>query len=185
MGATADGFIYPDNSGGVSLWTHIQNLATSIQTKRDAERLWNSWTPTWNTPTDGGVLSVGAGVNQGFYRMDGNKLVHAEFRVELGAGFSIQAGTFILNLPVPAYVWGGAAINGALGSWTARDNSTSGPVVHPSGTIGNWDTGGLRVHFAGAPAASFTGAPRRVDSNDPIPWASGDVLAGVLDYRAA
>ncbi len=182
-GTSPDNLTYPDASGGTSVWTHIQNLATAVQAKFTAMEAWTSWTPTFNTPTDGGITSVGAGFASGHYNQRG-KHVHAEFRFQLGAGFAVQSGTFALLLPVPAYVWPGAIYNAALGFWILRDDSTS-PVQHFAGVLGGFDTGGLRCHFGGAPIAAGGASIRRMDSTDPTTLAANDVLSGVLDYRAA
>jgi hypothetical protein len=136
---------------------------------------YTSWTPTFVT----GPTSVGSGIRQGFYEKVG-KTVHAEFRVELGSGFTYTSGTTELTLPVPAFVWGGSGIQATIGNWTARNNSVPS---HYAGSLGIFSSGANSVSFNGAWDGS---APKsRVDSNDPVAWASGDVLSGVLDYRAA
>lgn len=181
MPTTDHGLVYPDSSGSTNLWEHFQQLANSVETALDTYETWTSWTPAWVTSgSSGGFTSVGgSGTNQGFYSRIGN-LVHAEFRIELASGFATDSGTFTLTLPVPAYVWGGSVVQGAIGRWIARDDSST---LHWSGTIGLWDSGADEVSFGG----SWDGtAPRsRVDSNDPIVWAAGDILSGVMDYRAA
>jgi len=184
MPATSpDNLTYPDASGGTSLWQHVQNLATSAQAKFAAMEAWNAWTPTFDTPGNGGITSVGAGAIGGHYNQRG-KHVHAEFRFQLGAGFAIQSGTFVLMLPVPAFVWGGNGLNAAVGSWILRDDSTS-PVQHMAGTLGLFQVSSDRVHFGGAPIAGGGASVRRMDSTDPITWAASDILSGFLDYRAA
>jgi hypothetical protein len=181
MPSTTRGITYPDSGGSVNLWTHFQTLAeTADAAITTATATWQSWTPTWDTSGGGGFTSVGgSGLNQGFYR-NSDGLVHAEFRIELASGFATDSGTFVLVLPVAAYVWGGAVIQGVVGNWEARNNSDP---YHWGGPLGLWDSSGLKVNFGG----SWDGtAPRsRIDSNDPIVWASGDVLAGNLNYRAA
>jgi hypothetical protein len=188
MPTTADGYVYPDLvSGGVDLAAHYQNLAVSVQARRDLDLAFTSWTPTWDTAAGGGFLSVGgSGFNQGHYQQIG-KTVHAEFRIELASGFSVDSGTFVLILPVAAYLWSGSVLAGAVGHWTARNDSDP---FHYSGTLGLWDNTATRVSFNGTPDATIAGAtdavPRsRMDSNDPIAWAAGDVLSGNLTYRAA
>jgi len=195
-GTSPDNLTYPDASGGTSIWQHVQNLATSAQAALTARHdVWNNWPLVWDTASGGGFLSVGgAGSSQGFYQQCG-KLVHAEFRVELASGFSIDSGTFLLVLPVPAFVWGASGISGCIGTWTARDDSASGAAVTPrhyGGSLGLWAAASDRVHFAAAVSpfpntgpTNFTPPYSRIDSNDPIPWAAGDVLAGNLTYRAA
>jgi hypothetical protein len=173
--------VYPDSSGSTQIWTHVQNLATSVQTALTAAagQTWTTWALSWDTASGGGFTSVGAGFSEGYYTQIGN-LVHAEFRVQLGAGFAVDTGTFILNLPVAARLWSGTVAYGTVGNWSARNNSDP---YHYAGALGIWDSSGSKVHFAG----SWDGtAPRsRIDSNDPIVWASSDVLSGVLNYRAA
>ena len=181
MVTTAHGIIYPDATGSTSLWEHYQNVATTTETALTTYETFNTWTPTtWDTTTGGGFTSVGgSGTAEGFYMRIGN-FVHAEFRIELASGFATDSGTFALQLPVAAYAWGGAIIQSTLGTWTARDNS--GPD-HWSGSIGLWNTAATHVSFNGAWNA---GAPnKRIDSNDPIVWASGDMLSGTLNYRSA
>lgn len=182
-----DGLVYPDSSGSVNLWTHFQNLADSVQTKFSATAAWTSWTPTWDTSGGGGFTSVGgSGFNQGFYR-NVNGLVHAEFRVELASGFAVDTGTFLLMLPVAAYVWGGAVLQATVGTWTARDADVP---YHYSGSLGLYQASADRVSFNGTPKASpgtigEAVSRNRIDSNDPVVWATGDVLSGKLEYRAA
>lgn len=183
MPTTGHGLVYPDSSGNTQIWTHVQNLADSVETALDAYETWTSWTPTWDTSGGGGFTSVGAGQNQGFYQRFGTgtgSLVHAEFRVELGAGFSTDTGTFVLILPVAAYIWAGSVVQGTIGNYTIRDDSVP---YHYSGSLGLWSSSADRVSFNG----SWDGTkPRsRVDSNDPVVWASGDILSGTLSYRSA
>jgi len=137
---------------------------------------WKSWTPSWTT----GPTSVGgSGFNQGHYLQQG-KMVHAEFRVQLASGFTWTSGTAELVLPVPAFQWSGTGIQTAIGRWIARNNSTPS---HFAGTIGIFTSAATSVSFAGAWAASVPNG--RVDSNDPVIWASGDIFSGSMDYRAA
>jgi len=190
MGTTSpDGISYPDSNYPMNnWWDAFAEMAASIQAARTAERAWNSWTPIWNTPSDGGILSVGAGgLNEGFWRKDNGKMVDAQFRIRLGTAPSVQAGLFTLILPVPAYVWGSGteAITTVLGTWAIRDDSTA-PVSHFGGPVVQNDPGGLRISFGSAPAA---GTPfqsiRRVDSTDPTVLAVNDVFTANLHYRAA
>jgi len=155
----------------------MQNLADSVETALDTYETFTSWTPAWDTSSGGGFTSVGAGTNEGFYMRIG-KFVHAEFRVELGAGFATDSGTFILTLPIAAYVWGGSTIQATLGTWTARNNSDP---FHWAGSLGLWSAAGVSVSFGGS--YDGTASRSRIDSNDPIVWANNDVLSGVLDYR--
>jgi len=181
MPTTGHGIFYPNSSAPPQVWVDMQTLATSVETALTTYETWTSFTPTLGF--SGGFASVGAGVNQGFYQKLGTgsgALVHAEFRIELGAGFSLTAGTWAMALPVAAYAWGGAGIQSAIGSWIARDDS--GPF-HFAGTLGLWNAAGTAVSFGGS---WLTDKPKsRVDSNDPIVWAAGDVLAGTMSYRAA
>lgn len=186
-----DNISYPDSSGSSSIWTHIQSTATSVQAALTAMVTHNSWTLAWDTSGGGGFTSVGgSGTSQGFYSKIGTgsgALVHAEFRVELASGFSVDTGTFVLMLPVAAYVWGGSSIQATLGTWTARDDSVP---YHYSGSLGIYQASSDRVSFNGAPKGSPSTiseavSRNRIDSNDPIAWAAGDVLSGVLRYRAA
>jgi hypothetical protein len=180
--STSRGLVYPDSSGNVQIWTHLQNLAESADAAiATASAAWTSWTPTWDTSGGGGFTSVGgSGTNQGFYR-NSDGLVHAEFRIELASGFAVDTGTFVLVLPVTAYAsWGGVVSYATLGNWEARNNSDP---YHYGGPLAMWDAAGTKVHFGGSWDGS---SPRsRIDSNDPIVWASGDVLSGNLNYRAA
>lgn len=137
---------------------------------------WKSWTPVWTT----GPTNVGSGgFNQGSYIQQG-KMVHAEFRVQLGSSPTWGSGTTELVLPVPAFQWAGTGLQASVGSWIARNNSVPS---HYTGTIG--------IHSSAATSVSFGGAwdnaaPRgRVDSNDPVPWVNGDIFSGSMDYRAA
>jgi hypothetical protein len=193
-----DGFFYPDDSSDSDLTQHIQTLAANVQSKFTAQETWNSWTPTFNTPTDGGITAVGTGGHaSGFYRRSApgsGALIYAEFRFLLGSsGFATGSGVFTLNLPVAAYAWGGGALscqNATVGSWTMRDNGSS-PVDHFSGQLGlYYDTHGLQAHFAGCPGPNSGDTdpltPRyRMDVNDPITWGAADNLTGQLFYRAA
>lgn len=178
---TGHGFVYPTSGDNTQIWTHIQNLAESVETALDSYETFTSWTPTWDTTNGGGFTSVGgSGSNQGFYSRIGN-LVHAEFRVELATGFSLDTGNFLLVLPLAAYIgWGGSILQSTLGSWTLRNDSDP---YHHGGSLGIYSSTGLTVSFNG----SWDGtAPRaRVDSNDPVAWAVGDVLSGNLNYRVA
>lgn len=177
-----DNLQYPASTDNTHIWEHIQALATSVQTALTAvgAQTWNSWTPTWDTAGGGGFTGVGgSGVNQGFYTQIGN-LIHAEFRVELASGFSVDTGTFVLMLPVAAYAFGGAVLQQTIGTWTARDDSAPN---HWSGTLGTWSNDHDRVSFNGA--WDGTSPKKRIDSNDPFVWAAGDVLSGNLSYRRA
>jgi len=162
----------------MNLWTHFQNLADSVQTKFAAYEAWTSWTPTWDTAASGGFTSVGAGFGEGFYQRRGT-VVHVEFRIELGAGFAVTAGTFALLLPIIAYnSWSGTAIQSTIGTWTARNNSDP---FHYSGSIGVMNASGTKATLNGS---WDTAAPKsRVTDLLPVPWASGDVLSGSLAYR--
>lgn len=178
MPTTDHGLIYPDEDGNLNIWEHVQNLATSAEAALAALEAFASWTPTFLTgPT---VLGSG-GVSEGFTQRIG-KLVHAEFRVELGTGFTWGSGTVELVLPFPAFVWGGSGLQASVGSWLLRDD---GGPQHYAGTIGIFGPTSTTVSFGGAWDAP-SGPPNiRVDSTDPITPAAGDVLSGVLDYRAA
>lgn len=177
---TGHGLVYPTSAGNTNLWEHLQNLAESVEAAMDSYEAFNSWTLAWDTTGGGGFTSVGGlGQSQGFYSRIGN-FVHAEFRVELASGFTVDTGTFVLNLPVAAYVWNGSGIQATLGTWTARDDSSPN---HWSGSLGVWAAGATSVSFNGA--WDGTSSKKRIDSNDPIVWAANDVLSGVLNYRAA
>ena len=186
-----DGFFYPDDSSDSDLAQHLASLAANVQTKFTAQETWTSWTPTFNTPTDGGISAGGSGGHaSGFYRRSSSgsgAFVYAEFRFLLGTAPTIVQGAFTLILPVLAYTWGGACINQTIGSWTLRDNSTS-PVGHVGGALGvyNATTGDL-AHLAGGPGDNGLDdmSRFRMDSNDPITFAVGDNLTGQLFYRAA
>ena len=172
---------YPSSSDPVEVWNDIQRLADSVETALTAYETWTTWSLSWDTTTGGGFTSVGAGVSQGHYMRIGN-FVHAEFRVELGAGFAVDTGTFLLMLPFTAYVWGGNVNNGVVGNWQARDTSATD---HYGGPISIYQASSDRVAFAGAPPNAGGTSKNRVDSNDPIVWASGDILSGNMTYRAA
>ena len=198
-----DNFFYPDDSSDNNLTQHIQNLADSVQAKFTAQETWTGWTPLFYTPanggTQGGINAVGSGgAVSGHYRRsspNSRALVYAEFRFVIGTSPTIATGTFVLTLPVPAYDLGGAAFscqNHTVGEWSLRDNSSS-PVNHYTGTLAYYfDFAGTEVHFAGTPqdatAALNSTANQtsryRMDSNDPITFATSDVLTGHLLYRA-
>ena len=189
MGTTSpDGFVYADSSHQMNnWWDAFQELANSIQAARTAERAWTSWTPTWDTPGNGGFTSYGSGSSaEGFWRKDKGGVVDAWFRIRLGTSPATQSGTFVMNLPVTAWIWNSATegTNAALGNWTLRDDSTS-PVQHMAGAIGQWDSTGTKAFFGGAPVSSTPfQSIRRIDSTDPITWAAQDILSGLLRYRA-
>lgn len=189
---TPDNLFYPDDSSSSDYVQHIQDLAASIQAKLTAQETWTSWTPTFATGTDGGISSVGTGATAqqlGFYRRSNagsGALIYAEFRFVLGTAPTIVNGTFALNLPVTAYIWGGSGANQTIGSWSLRDNSTS-PVEHMGGPMGIYfGTTGLGAHFTAATKATTPFDARyRMNASDPITLASGDILTGHLLYRAA
>jgi hypothetical protein len=179
MGTTGHGLIYPTSGSPVQVPEDIQTLAESVEDALDDYESYTSWVPTFGGL--GGISSVGAGVIEGFYQQIG-KLVFAQFRIELGAGFSFTGSTFEMNLPVTAYVFGGAGNQAALGSWTMRDDSVPD---HYAGTLGLAGPSGLACHFNGA--WDGTSPKKRLTSTagTPITYASGDVISGVLHYRAA
>ena len=180
---TPDGLVYPDSTDSTQLWVHYQNLAESVQAKFTNLITWTSWTPTWDTAGNGGFTTDGAGWSEGFYMRIGN-LVHAEFRVELGAGFVVDTGTFALYLPVTAYnTWSGSGLQSAIGSWTIRDDSA---LYHHAGTMGLYASDGLRASFNGAWDSGSSRDRARVKDDEPMnPWQDGDVMSGNLTYRAA
>lgn len=162
----------------MKVWEHFQNLANSVEAALGAYETWTSWTPTFTT----GPLLIGSGgTREGSYQQLG-KLVHAEFRIELGSGFTLTAGTtWEMVLPVAAITWAGAGIQSSLGSWMYRNNSVP---THYSGTIGIWAPGATSVSFGGAWDGTV---PRSRISNSGIPvsMAAGDVFSGNMTYRAA
>ena len=176
-----DGLVYPDSSGNTQLWTHFQNLADSVQAKFTAYETIVSWTPTWITSgSSGGFSSVGgSGVNEGHYQRIGDWIL-AQFYIQLASGFSVDTGIFTLVPPVAPYDWSGSGGTQAVGSWIIRDDSAS-PIENFAGTISHFDT--TTFSFGGANNAGTSN--RRVEDTIPITWASGDILSGVLNYRAA
>lgn len=190
MGTTSpDGFLYADSNHAMNnWWTAFQELADSIQAARTAERTWNSWTPTWNTPTDGGITSVGAGgTNEGWYRRDKGGQVDGYARIRLGTAPAFQSGTFVLILPVPMLALpSGEYQNQVVGTWGLRDDSTS-PVQHIGGFLGCFmSVDGTKVHLGGASENTTPFDSRyRFDSTDPVALAVGDILSFNLHYRAA
>lgn len=187
-----DSFFYPDDTSGSDLTQHIQDLASSIQLKLNNQEAWNSWTPTFDTVSNGGFSVLGTGgYASGHYRRTSpgsGALVYAEFRFVLGTSPTIVGGTFVLNLPVVGYQWGAVNTqNQTVGKWSARDQSTSNPILHMSGTLAYFSSSsGATVHFTASPnAASPFEAKFRMDSNDPITWIAGSNLTGQLLYRAA
>jgi hypothetical protein len=183
MTTTDHGFYYPTSGSPVQIPEDIQLLAESVETRFDTDEAFTSWTPTWPGGGLGGITSVGgSGQNQGFYQQIG-KLVFAQFRIELASGFSFFGSTFEMALPVAAYVgWGGAGNQAALGSWTMRDDSVPD---HYAGTLGLAGPSGTACHFNGA--WDGTSPKKRLTSTAgvPITYAAGDVISGVLNYRAA
>lgn len=181
MPTTGHGIFYPNSSDPVFPWEDMQDLADSVEAALDAYEAWTSWTLTWTGL--GGITSVGAGGQvQGIYEQIG-KLVHAEFRIELGTGFTWSGGTLELNLPVTAYTgWLGAGNQAALGFWTVRDDSVPD---HYAGTLGLAGPSGAACHFNGA--WDGTAPKKRVSGsgNIPVTWAAGDIISGALQYRAA
>ena len=150
----------------------------------DTYETYTSWTPTWDlSGSGGGFTSVGgSGFNQGFYMQIG-KQVFAQFRIQLASGFTTDAGTFSMVLPVPAYIsWGGTVIQSSLGSWQIRDDST---FFHYAGTIGLFNSGGTACSFGGAYDSGGPADRERVDENTPMGWDVSDVFSGQLSYRAA
>ena len=176
---SSHGIYYPNSTSPPQVWADMQTAATSVETALTTYETWTSWTPVYTT----GPTTLGAGgVSEGFYQQIG-KMVHAEWRTELGTGFAFTGTTFEMVLPLPAYVgWGGAKIQASLGSWLARDDSVPS---HFAGTIGLWAAAGLSCSFGGA--WNGTSPSSRVSSSatNPITWAAGDIFGGVLTYRAA
>jgi len=175
---TPDGLVYPDSSGSTQIWTHIQNLADSTQTKFAAYEAWTSWTPVFTT----GFTSAGVGgFMEGYYSQIG-KLVFAHFRVQLAAGFTTTgAGAITLTMPVSNYVLSGTGANSALGSWSIRDESA---VSIYAGTINSSGSSGTAALFEGA----WTGSAPNSHVNltgSPTTFAASDIFSGFLTYRAA
>src|ERR1044072_3435428 len=109
MATTGHGFNAADSGDQVDTDGDIQQLATTIETGFVAYETFNSWTPTFDTSgANGGITSVGgSGFNQGFYLQRG-KFVHAQFRIELASGLSVDNGPWVLPLPVVAFAWAGS-----------------------------------------------------------------------------
>jgi len=176
MGTTGHGIRYQDSNEPPQGWVATQLLAESVEAALDAYETWNSWTPVF---TVGGFASVGAGSVEGFYELRG-KHCHAEFRIELGSGFSVTAGIMVVTLPVPQYGWSGDAFLSALGNWVIRDDTSPN---HYAGTIAGSGSGGTGAVFAGA--WSGTAPNLRVAEDRPMVWAAPDIVSAVFDYRTA
>ena len=178
MGTTGHGLVYVDSNDPPQAWVDSQNLAESVEAALDAYETWNEWTPIFNPgPTNWGS---GGGV-EGHYMQIG-KLVHAEFRGQLGTGFVYGAGTTVLALPVPAFEFTvGNQLQAAVGSWIVRDESAT---RHYSGSIGIFGVSATSVSFAGA-WDSTTPTFLRINETLPLTWQVDDIISGVLDYRAA
>lgn len=180
MATTDHGLVYPNSSGNVQMWTHLQNLAESVEAAFDAYETFTSWTPTFtNGPTTIGV----GGFSEGFYTKTGG-WVKAQFRIHLGTGFAFTGGTFELVLPFPSYIWEGGTFGqtGALGNWTIRDDSA---IDHFAGTIGVFETLATRACFNGAWDGTAPNSRVSSAATHPITWAAGDMFSGNLQYRAA
>ena len=176
MGTTPHGIVYAESSGAPQAWVDSLNMANSIDDKFDDYELFNSWTLEFT----GGFVSAGSGgVMEGHYCQIG-KLVHAEFRIQVGTSPTFTGTTLDLDLPVPAFVWGGNGVWGPLGSWIIRNNS---PTEFYAGSIGLSSTSTGRASFAGA--WNGTEPAGRVTNTLPIAFAVDDEFSGTLDYRAA
>ena len=82
---------------------------------------------------------------------------------------------WLLTLPVATFAWADL-LAVTVGSWSLRDDSVPN---HLAGTLIT-ATAATGVWFGGA-----GGSGGRVTDTNPVTWAAGDVLSGVLDYRAA
>jgi len=136
-----------------------------------------TWTPSFTNVTLGSGNSL-----SGWYTNVGG-LVSAGFYLVFGTSPAFT-GSVILDLPVAANVPG---LQHALGSWVLRDTST---VLHYSGTIAGWDSGGNQGSFSGAwnsttlvPAGRL-GSANVIGSTGGPAIASGDILSGQFNYRA-
>jgi len=172
MGTTQHGIVYAESGGAPQAWVDSLNMATSIEDALDAYESVNAWSPVFSN----GFISVGgAGIDEGFYYRLGNH-VHAEFYFQLASGFTLGSSNWLLTLPVAASSWAGDFKARALGMWAIRDDSVpshyAGALISASAATGVW--------FAGADQPGG-----RVTESNPITWAAGDVLSGVLDYRCA
>jgi len=172
MGTTSPhGIVYAESSGAPQAWVDSLNMANSIEAALNEYESANAWTPVFSN----GFTSVGgAGQQEGFYYQIG-KLVHAEFYFELASGFAMGSSNWLLTLPVAASAWAGFKTR-ALGTWAIRDDSGpnhfAGALISASVSTGVW--------FGGADQPGG-----RVTETNPVAWAIGDILSGVLDYRAA
>lgn len=182
MPSTARGIIYPNEDGAANeLWQHIQRLAESVDAALSDYETINNWLPAWSSS---GFTGLGSGgLSEGYYQRIGD-LVHAQFRIQLGTGFTVGSGIFAFNLPVPAYPFDGDGFVAVVGTWTARDNDQGGETMHYSGPIGlSGASGTAAVLYA---AWSGTAPNQRVSDLFPFtPWAVNDILSGMLIYRAA
>lgn len=131
MAATSLGITYPDSTGHVRLWEHIQATADTTNAILLAPIVKGAWTAFTLTNAGSTGLTIGNGTQACAYRLLDDKT--ATFRILLSLGStSVLAGTIALG-PLP-FTASAAADQIAAGWWYRSGAAQRPSIADISGT---------------------------------------------------
>lgn len=130
MPATSLGLTYPDSTGHVRLWEHIQALADTVNAVLLAPVTLGAWTTFTLTTAGSTNITIGNATQSCAYRLRDNKT--AEFRILLTLGSTTVLSGAVGLGPLPFTCLGSTQVGSAW--WYRSSANMRNSIANMSGT---------------------------------------------------